>query len=99
MGFVIYGLLQVNVIPEEFGTEFGNISLILCGLGAIIPSFLLIPKWWQNILLLLSFGIGVFLTFHYLKIDNSNAVFRSFTVTLISIILLTAREFLVKIIK
>ena len=96
---VIYGLLLFNIIPQESRTEFRNISLILCGFGAIIPSFLLIPKWWQNIFLLVSSGIGIFLTWHYLHFDNSNAAFLSFFFTLISIILLTARDFFVKAIK
>ncbi len=99
VGAVIYGLLQVNIIPQESRTEFGNISLILCGFGAIIPSFLLIPKRWQNILLLLCSGIGVFLTFHYFKVANLNSAFISFSFTLISIILLAARDFLVQIIR
>lgn len=99
VGAVIYGLLQVNIIPQESRTEFGNISLILCGFGAIIPSFLLIPKRWQNILLLLCSGIGVFLTFHYFRVANLNSAFISFNFTLISIILLAARDFLVKVIK
>ena len=99
VGAVIYGLLQFNVIPKESITAFGYISLILCGFGAIVPSFLLIPKSWQNILLLLSSGIGVFLTFHYLLAPNLNAVSISFSFTLISIILLTAWDFLIRVIR
>lgn len=99
VGAVIYGLLQVNIIPRESSIQFGYISLIVCSFGAIIPSFLLIPKQWQNILLLLSSGIGVFLTFHYFSVADLNAAFISFNFTLITFILLTARDFLVKVIK
>ena len=99
IGAVIYGLLQFNIIPEQSNTQFRYISLILCGFGAIVPSFLLIPKSWQNILLLLSSGISVFLTFHYLRVSDLNAVSISFIFTLISIILLTARDFLVQVIR
>ena len=99
VGAVIYGLLQINIIPQESRNEFGNISLLLCGFGAIIPSFLLIPKRWQNILLLLCSGIGVFLTFHYFRVANLNSAFISFSFTLVSFILLIARDFLVKIIR
>ncbi|MEM1392516.1 MAG: hypothetical protein AAGG00_04325, partial [Cyanobacteria bacterium P01_H01_bin.150] len=99
VGAVIYGLIQLNIIPEQFRNEFGYISLILCGFGAIIPSFLLIPKWWQNILLLLCSVIGVFLTFHYLNVANLNALSITLFVLLFSIILLIARDFLVEVIK
>ena len=99
IGAVIYGLLQFNIIPEQSNTQFRYISLILCSSGAIVPSFLLIPKSWQNILLLLSSGIGVFLTFHYLRVSDLNAVSISFIFTLISIILLTTRDFLVQVIR
>ena len=81
IGAVIYGLLQFNIIPEQSNTQFRYISLILCGFGAIVPSFLLIPKSWQNILLFLSSGIGVFLTFHYLRVSDLNAVSISFIFT------------------
>lgn len=60
---------------------------------------MLIPKRWQNILLLLCSGIGVFLTFHYFIKASLNSAFISFIFTLISIILLAAREFLVQIIR
>ncbi|MDJ0694512.1 GUN4 domain-containing protein [Mastigocoleus sp. MO_188.B34] len=99
MGAVIYALLQLNIIPEESTIPFGYISLILCGFGAIVPSFLLIPKYWQNILLWLFSGIGVFLTFHYFIVANLNAAFISFIFTLISVILLAGRDFLVEVIR
>ncbi|MBA3920676.1 MAG: NACHT domain-containing protein [Nostocaceae cyanobacterium] len=99
LGIVLYGLLQLNIIPKQSSIQFGYISLILCGFGAIVPSFLLIPKWWQNILLLLFSGIGFFLSFHYFSVANLNAAFTSFIFTLISIILLAARDFLVQVIR
>ncbi|MDJ0773470.1 MAG: GUN4 domain-containing protein [Mastigocoleus sp. MO_167.B18] len=99
MGAVIYGLLQLNIIPEESTAQFRYISLILCGFGAIVPSFLLFSKSWQNILLWLSSGFGLFLAFHYYRDGNLNAVFISFIFTLISIVLLVARDFLVQVIR
>ena len=92
---VIYALVLLKIIPEIVSI----IAFILCGFGAIIPIFLLFTKWWQNIFLLLFSGIGIFLAFHYYKDGNLNAVFISFIFTLISVVLLTARDFLVQIIR
>lgn len=98
IGAVIYGLLQTNIIPEQSTTLFGYISLILCGFGAVVPIFLLIPEWWQNILLLLSSGLGIFIAFHYYRDGNLNALFISFIFTLLSVLLLAGRKILVQVI-
>ncbi len=98
-GILLYGLLQLNIISRQSSIQFGYISLILCGFGAIVPSFLLIPKWWQNILLLLSCGIAVFLCFHYFSVANLKAAFISFIFTFILLILLIARDFLFQVVR
>ncbi|BDA71756.1 hypothetical protein CAL7716_059220 [Calothrix sp. PCC 7716] len=99
LGIVLYGLLQINIIPKQSSVQFSYISLILCGFGAVVPSFLLMQEKWQNILLLLSAGIGLFLSFHYFSVNNLNALFISFSFTAISLILLAAKTFLVKVIR
>ena len=99
LGLLLYGLLQLNIIPKQSSIQFGFIPLILCGFGAIVPSFLLIPKWWQNILLLLSSGIAASLSIHYFSAANLKAAFISVIVTFITFILLIARDFLVQVIR
>ncbi|WP_168163478.1 GUN4 domain-containing protein [Calothrix sp. 336/3] len=99
IGAVIYGLLQLKIIPEENQTGLGYLSLILCGFGAAVPSFLLIPQRWQNILLFICSGTGVFLTFHYFSVQKLNSAFISFIFTLFSIVLLLTRDFLVQVIR
>jgi energy-coupling factor transporter ATP-binding protein EcfA2 len=99
IGAVMYVLLQLKIIPEESQAGLGYLSLFLCGFGAAVPSFLLIPQRWQNILLLICSGTGVFLTFHYFSVPNINAAFISFCFTLVSITLLFARDFLGEVIR
>ncbi|HAX79195.1 MAG TPA: transcriptional regulator [Cyanobacteria bacterium UBA11372] len=65
-GGILFGLLKGNYVAEEFSSAVFYTSLVLFGLGTVLPPVLLLPKQWQNRLVWFPPGFGLMVMLYFI---------------------------------
>ncbi|MUG96465.1 NACHT domain-containing protein [Scytonema sp. UIC 10036] len=98
-GVILAVPLSLKLVPAELTTAFSYVSMILFGLGAILPPVLILPLSWRKWLVWLFPGVGLFTTVHFILKQQSIAAIVSLFLTGIVILLIAAQEFFKQLIR
>ncbi len=90
--------LSLKLVPSAWTTFFSYISIGMFGLGAVLPPVLILPKSWRKLLLCLLPGVGLFLTVHFIREQQSTAAIISLFLTVIVTLVIAAQEFFKRLI-
>src|SRR4028119_1352587 len=96
-GGILYGLLKGNHVAAEFNSAVFYTSLILFGLGTVLPPVLLLPTQWQNRLVWLPPGFGLAVTLYFILRGEGTAAFLALVVTVILMLFIHAIKFLIPV--
>ena len=96
-GGILFGLLKANYVPAQFNPPVFYTSLVLFGLGTVLPPVLLLPRQWRNRLLWLPTGLGLVVMFYFLLRREWIAAFLALVVTVILMLFIHAIKFLIPV--
>ncbi|WP_293338637.1 NACHT domain-containing NTPase [Microcoleus sp. CAWBG58] len=96
-GGILFGLLKANYVPAEFNPAVFYTSLVLFGLGTVLPPVLLLPRQWQNRLVWFPPGLGLAVMFYFLLRGQWTAGFLALVVTVILTLFIHAIKFLIPV--
>ncbi|MEG4278311.1 NACHT domain-containing protein [Microcoleus sp. MON1_C1] len=96
-GGILYGLLKGNHVAAEFNSAVFYTSLILFGLGTVLPPVLLLPRQWQNRLVWVPPGLGLAVTLYFILRGEGTAGFLALVVTVILMLFIHAIKFLIPV--
>ncbi|MEG4142805.1 MULTISPECIES: NACHT domain-containing protein [unclassified Microcoleus] len=96
-GGILYGLLKGNHLAAEFNSAVFYTSLILFGLGTVLPPVLLLPTQWQNRLVWLPPGFGLAVMLYFILRREWTAVLLALIVTVILMLFIQAIKFLIPV--
>ena len=96
-GVILYGLLKGNHVPAEFNSAVFYTSLMLFGLGTVLPPVLLLPRQWQNRLVWLPPGFGLAVMLYFILRGEWTASFLALVVTVILMLFIHAIKFLIPV--
>ena len=96
-GGILFGLLKGNQVAAEFNSAVFYTSLILFGLGTVLPPVLLLPRQWQNRLVWLPPGLGLAVTLYFILRGQWTAAFLALVVTVILMLFIHAIKFLIPV--
>src|SRR4028119_287360 len=96
-GGILFGLLQGNHLAAEFNSAVFYTSLILFGLGTVLPPVLLLPTQWQNRLVWLPPGFGLAVMLYFILRGEWTAAFLALVVTVILMLFIHAIKFLISV--
>ena len=97
-GGILFGLLKGNYVAAEFNPAVFYTSLVLFGLGTVLPPVLLLPRQWQNWLGWFLPGLGLGVMFYFLLRGQWTAAFLALVVTVILTLFIYAIKFFIPII-
>jgi hypothetical protein len=92
-GVILAILLYFKVVPTEFSLIFSYASMGMFGLGAVLPPVLILPKTWRQKMLWLIPGATLFLTFHFIREQQSTAAILCLIFTVIMTVILASQDF------
>ncbi|MEG4202407.1 NACHT domain-containing protein [Microcoleus sp. Pol7_A1] len=96
-GGILFGLLKGNHVAAEFNSAVFYTSLILFGLGTVLPPVLLLPRQWQNRLVWLPPGLGLGVMLYFILRGGWTAAFLAGVVTVIVTLFIHAIKFLIPV--
>ncbi|UNU25464.1 NACHT domain-containing protein [Microcoleus vaginatus HSN003] len=96
-GGILFGLLKGNHVAAEFNSAVFYTSLILFGLGAVLPPVLLLPRQWQKRLVWLPPGLGLAVMLYFILRGEWTAAFLALVVTVILMLFIHAIKFLIPV--
>src|SRR4028118_2094079 len=96
-GGILFGLLQGNHLAAEFYSAVFYTSLILFGLGTVLPPVLLLPRQWQNRLVWLPPGLGLAVMLYFIVRGEWTAAFLALVVTVILMLFIHTIKFLIPV--
>ncbi|MEG4634135.1 NACHT domain-containing protein [Microcoleus sp. AR_TQ3_B6] len=96
-GGILFGLLQGNHLAAEFTSAVFYTSLILFGLGTVLPPVLLLPRQWQNRLVWLPPGLGLAVMLYFILRGEWTAGFLALVVTVILTLFIHTIKFLIPV--
>jgi len=96
-GGILYGLLKGNHVAAEFNPAVFYTSLILFGLGTVLPPVLLLPRQWQNRLVWLPPGLGLAVMLYFILRGEWTAAFLALVVTVFLMLFIHAIKFLIPV--
>ena len=96
-GGILFALLKGNHVAAEFYSAVFYTSLILFGLGTVLPPVLLLPRQWQNRLVWLPPGLGLAVTLYFILRGEWTAGFLALVVTVILMLFIHAIKFLIPV--
>jgi len=96
-GGILFGLLKGNHVAAEFNSAVFYTSLILFGLGTVLPPVLLLPRQWQNRLVWLPPGLGLAVMLYFILRGEWTAAFLALVVTVILMLFIHAIKFLLPV--
>lgn len=97
-GGILFGLLKANYVPAEFNPAVFYTSLVLFGLGTVLPPVLLLPRQWQNRLVWFPPGLGLAVMFYFLLRGQWTTAFLALVVTVILMLFIHAIKFFIPVI-
>lgn len=96
-GGILFALLKGNHLAAQFNSAVFYTSLILFGLGTVLPPVLLLPRQWQNRLVWLPLGLGLAVMFYFILRGEWTAAFLALGVTVILMLFIHAIKFLIPV--
>ncbi len=96
-GGILFGLLKGNYVAAEFNPAVFYTSLVLFGLGTVLPPVLLLPRQWQNRLIWFLPGLGLAVMFYFLLRREWIAAFLALVVTVILMLFIHAIKFFIPV--
>ncbi|MEG4408294.1 NACHT domain-containing protein [Microcoleus sp. MON2_D5] len=96
-GGILFGLLKGNHVAAEFNSAVFYTSLILFGLGTVLPPVLLLPRQWQNSLVWFPPGLGLGVMLYFILRGEWTAAFLALVVTVILMLFIHAIKFLIPV--
>ncbi|MEG4067624.1 NACHT domain-containing protein [Microcoleus sp. Pol11C2] len=96
-GGILFALLKGNHVPAEFNSAVFYTSLILFGLGTVLPPVLLLPRQWQKRLVWLPPGLGLAVMLYFILRGEWTAAFWALVVTVILMLFIHAIKFLIPV--
>lgn len=96
-GGILFGLLKGNQVAAEFNSAVFYTSLILFGLGAVLPPVLLLPRQWQNRLVWLPPGLALAVMLYFILRGEWKAAFLALVVAVILMLFIHAIKFLIPV--
>ena len=96
-GGILFGLLKANYVPAEFNPPVFYTSLVLFGLGTVIPPVLLLPRQWQNRLVWFPPGLGLAVMLYFLLRREWTTAFLALVVTVILMLFIHAIKFFIPV--
>ena len=96
-GGILFALLKGNHLAAEFYSAVFYTSLILFGLGTVLPPVLLLPRQWQNRLVWLPPGLGLAVTLYFILRGEGTAAVLALVVTVILMLFIHAIKFLIPV--
>ena len=97
-GGILFGLLKGNYVAAEFNPAVFYTSLVLFGLGTVLPPVLLLPRQWQNWLGWFLPGLGLGVMFYFLLRGQWTAAFLALVITVILTLFIHAIKFFIPVI-
>ena len=97
VGGFLFALLKGNQVPAEFNSAVFYTSLILFGLGTVLPPVLLLPRQWQKRLVWLPPGFGLAVMLYFILRGEWTAAFLALVVTVILMLFIQAIKFLIPV--
>ena len=98
-GGILFGLLKGNYIAGEFSPVVFYTSLVMFGLGTVLPPVLLLPRQWQNRLVWVPPGLGLVVMLYFILRREWTASFLALVVTVILMLFIHLIKFLIPVIK
>jgi len=98
-GGILFGLLKGNYIAVEFNPVVFYTSLVMFGLGTVLPPVLLLPRQWQNRLVWFPPGFGLLVMLYFILRREWTASFLALVVTVIVMLFIHLIKFLIPVIK
>src|SRR4028118_1840774 len=96
-GGILFALLKGNHVAAEFNSEVFYTSLILFGLGTVLPPVLLLPRQWQKSLVWLLPGLGLAVMLYFIVRGEWTAAFLALVVTVILMLFIHTIKFLIPV--
>jgi energy-coupling factor transporter ATP-binding protein EcfA2 len=96
-GGLLFGLLKGNHVAAEFNPAVFYTSLILFGLGTVLPPVLLLPRQWQKRLVWLPPGLGLAVMLYFILRGEWTATVLALVVTVILTLFIHAIKFLIPV--
>lgn len=96
-GGILFGLFKGNHLAAEFNSAVFYTSLILFGLGTVLPPVLLLPRQWQNRLVWLPPGLGLAVMLYFILRGEWISAFLAVVVTVILMLFIHAIKFLIPV--
>ncbi|MEG3919217.1 NACHT domain-containing protein [Microcoleus sp. T3_A4] len=96
-GGILFALLKGNHVAAEFNSAVFYTSLILFGLGTVLPPVLLLPRQWQNRLVWLPPGFGLVVMLYFILRGEWTAAVLALVVTVILMLFIHAIKFLIPV--
>jgi GTPase SAR1 family protein len=97
-GGILFGLLKGNYIAVEFSPVVFYTSIVMFGLGTVLPPVLLLPRQWQNRLVWVPPGFGLLVMLYFILRREWTASFLALVVTVILMLFIHAIKFLIPVI-
>ncbi|MEG5136371.1 MULTISPECIES: NACHT domain-containing protein [unclassified Microcoleus] len=96
-GGILFGLLKGNYIAAEFSPVVFYTSLVMFGLGTVLPPVLLLPRQWQNRLVWFPPGFGLAVMLYFILRGEWTASFLALVVTVIVMLFIHLIKFLIPV--
>ena len=97
-GGILFGLLKGNYVGGEFSSAVFYTSLVLFGLGTVLPPVLLLPRrQWQNRLVWFPLGLGLAVMLYFMLRREWTAAFLAFFVTVILMLFIHTIKFFIPV--
>jgi predicted NACHT family NTPase len=97
-GGILFGLLKVNYVGGEFSSAVFYTSLVLFGLGTVLPPVLLLPRrQWQNRLVWFPPGLGLLVMLYFMLRREWTAAFLALFVTVILMLFIHIIKFFIPV--
>ena len=97
-GGILFGLLKGNQVAAEFNSVVFYTSLVLFGLGTVLPPVLILPRQWQNRLVWVPPGLGLAVMLYLILRREWKASFLALVVTVILMLFIHVIKFLIPVI-
>ncbi|MCY7381508.1 MAG: NACHT domain-containing protein, partial [Microcoleus sp. CAN_BIN18] len=97
-GGILFGLLKGNYIAVEFSPVVFYTSLVMFGLGTVLPPVLILPRQWQNRLVWFPPGFGLAVMLYFILRGEWTAAFLALVVTVIVMLFIHLIKFLIPVI-
>jgi energy-coupling factor transporter ATP-binding protein EcfA2 len=96
-GGILFALLKGNHLAPQFNSAVFYTSLILFGLGTVLPPVVLLPRQWSKRLVWLPPGLGLAVMLYFILRGKWPAAFLALVVTVNLILFIHAIKFLIPV--